>query len=147
MADLYSAISLGECLIEGLTLSFEANAAITKGQAVKLVAVSGDLPKVDVAGAGDKAVGVAKKSASAGEQCPVAMSGSVVKVTFGGSVQAGQKVMAGGGINGAVIAAVPDAPASYTEAGMQTELDKIDNAFARALQTASGGDTGLILIL
>jgi hypothetical protein len=73
------------------------------------------------------------------------MSGSVVKVTFGGTVSAGQRVMSGA--DGAVVAAVPDAPASYSEAGMQTELDKLDNAFARALQSAANGDTGLILIL
>jgi hypothetical protein len=145
LADLFPAIGLGECLVEGLTLSFEANAAIVKGQAVKLVAVSGDLPKVAAAGTGERAVGVAKRSASQGEQCPVAMSGSVVKVTFGGTVSAGQRVMSGA--DGVVVAAVPDAPASYSEAGMQTELDKLDNAFARALQSAANGDTGLILIL
>lgn len=145
MTDLYPAVSLGECLIEGLTLSLEANANISKGQAVKLVAVSGDLPKVDVAGAGEKAVGVAKKSAVQGEQCPIAMSGSVVKVTFGGNITAGQKVMSDA--NGVVVAAVPDAPATYSEAAMQTELDKIDNAFARALQSGADGDAGLILVL
>jgi hypothetical protein len=51
------------------------------------------------------------------------------------------------GADGAIVATVPDAPASYSEAGMQTELDKLDNAFARALQSAANGDTGLILIL
>jgi len=145
MADLYSDIAVGDAKIQGVTLSFEANAAITKGQAVKYVAVASALPKVDVAGAGEKAIGIAAKTVAQGEQCPVYMSGSVVKVTFGGAITTGQRVQSGA--TGKVVASVPDAPATYGEATMQTELDKLHNAFGKALQSPTAdGDTGLILV-
>jgi len=144
-ADLYSQLGLGEALVEGQKLSFEANAAITKGEAVKLVAVAGDLPKVDVAGAGDKAIGIAAKATAQGEQCPVYGDGSIVKVTAGGAITAGQKVQAGA--TGKVVVSALDAPASYTEAAMQTELDKVENRFGIALQSPTAdGDTFLIKV-
>lgn len=129
MADLYPALDLGEMLNEGLVLDFEANAAITKGQAVKLVAVANDLPKVDVAGAGDMAVGVAMKTVAAGEMCPVAMAGAFIKVTGSGAITAGGAVKSGA-------------------AGVVTAGTRLTDAtiFATVLQTFADGDTGLILI-
>jgi len=55
MTDLFPTLSI-QMFNWGLTLSFEANAAIANGQAVKLVAVPGGLPKVVAAGASDKAI-------------------------------------------------------------------------------------------
>lgn len=129
MADLYSQADLGEMINDGQVLSFEANAAITKGQAVKFVAVANNLPKVDVAGAGDMAVGVATKTVAAGEQCPVAMNQAVIKVTGSGAITAGSAVKSGA--NGVVVAGT-----RLTDATI----------FATALQTFADGDTGLILV-
>jgi hypothetical protein len=83
MTDEYSALDVGEALVAKNVYDFEAANAITKGQAVKLVDVANDLPKVDVAGSGDKAIGIAAKTVAAGEQCTVYGPGSIVKVTFG----------------------------------------------------------------
>jgi hypothetical protein len=129
MADLYSALDLGEMLNEGLVLDFEANNAITKGQAVKLVAVASDLPKVDVAGAGDMAIGVAMKTVAQGEKCSVAMAGAIIKVTGSGVITAGGAVKAGA--------------AGVVVAGTRLTDGTI---FASALQTFADGDTGLILV-
>ena len=129
MADLYPQADLGEMINDGRVFSFVANAAITKGQAVKFVAVANDLPKVDVAGAGDKAVGVALKTVAAGEECPVAMSDAVVKVTGSGAITAGEPVKSA--VNGVVAVGI-----RLTDATI----------FATALQTFADGDTGLILI-
>ena len=41
MADLFPDIAVGEVLVEGLTLPFVAEAAITKGQVVKVGAIAG----------------------------------------------------------------------------------------------------------
>lgn len=129
MADLYSQADLGEMINKGQVLSFEANAAITKGQAVKFVAVANDLPKVDVAGAGDKAVGVAQNTVAAGEQCSVAMNGAIIKVTGSGAITVGSAVKSGAA--GVVVAGT-----RLTDATI----------FATALQTFADGDTGLILV-
>jgi len=129
MADLYSQADLGEMINDGQVLSFEANAAITKGQAVKFVAVAGDLPKVDVAGAGDMAVGVATKTVVQGEPCPVAGLGAIIKVTGSGVITVGGAVKSGA-------AGVVAAGTRLTDATI----------FATALQTFADGDTGLILV-
>jgi hypothetical protein len=129
MADLYPALDLGEMLNEGLVLDFEANNAITKGQAVKLVAVASDLPKVDVAGVGEMAIGVAMKTVVAGEQCSVAMAGAIIKVTGSGVITAGGAVKAGA--------------AGVVVSGTRLTDGTI---FATPLQTFADGDTGLILV-
>jgi len=127
--DLYPQADLGEMINDGQVLSFEANAAITKGQAVKFVAVANDLPKVDVAGAGDMAKGVATKTVAQGEQCPVAMKGAIIKVTGSGAITAGAAVKAGA--------------AGVVVAGVRLTDGTI---FATAMQTFADGDTGLILV-
>jgi len=160
MADLYSQADLGEMINDGQVLSFEAAAAITKGQAVKFVAVANDLPQVNVAGDGDKAIGVATLSVSAGEMCPVAMNGAIVKVTASGAITAGSAVKAAA--NGAVQAvdrvidyvkgsATTYVPDDSTLEGVSLAANGSINvpaslAFGTALQTFANGDTGLILI-
>ena len=129
MADLYSQADLGEMINDARVLSFEASEAITKGQAVKFVAVANDLPKVGVAGATDMAVGVATKTVAQGEQCPVAMDGAIIKVTGSGVITAGTAVKAGAA--GVVVAGT-----RLTDATI----------FATPLQTFGDGDTGLILV-
>jgi len=129
MADLYPQADLGEMINDGRVLSFEANAAITKGQSVKFVAVASDLPKVDVAGAGDMAVGVATKNVAQGEQCPVAMDGAIIKVTGSGAITTGTAVKSGA--------------AGVVVAGTRLTDGTI---FATPLQTFADGDTGLILV-
>ena len=151
MADYYPQADLGEMINAGPVHSFEANNPITKGQAVKFIAVSNDLPKVDVATGVDKAVGIALKTVALGEQCPVALNGAVVKVTGSGAITAGDAVKSGAA--GVVVAAVrgvaipaDSTPVLSTSAQPAMNVDA-GFAFATALQTFGTGDnTGLILV-
>jgi hypothetical protein len=67
--------------------SFEAAAAVTKGDPVYLSADN----KVSPAAAAQDCIGVAVKSAASGEQCPVLTSGRV-KVKAGGAITRGKAV-------------------------------------------------------
>ena len=67
--------------------SFEAAAAVTKGDPVYLSADN----KVSPAAAAQDCIGIAVKGASLGEQCPVLVSGRV-KVKAGGAITRGKAV-------------------------------------------------------
>ena len=71
--------------------SFEAEAAVTKGSPVYL---SSD-DKVSPSPGGDDAIGVAVKTVSAGEMCPVLRRGRV-KVTASGAITRGKAVCSAG---------------------------------------------------
>ena len=143
MTDEYSALDVGEALVAKNVYDFEAANAITKGQAVKLVDVANDLPKVDVAGAGDKAIGIAAKSVAAGEQCSVYGPGSIVKVTFGGAVTVGNAVKAGA--SGKVVSMADQA---VDEGGSATYMVYYSMRCGVAWQTiAADADTGLIEVV
>jgi hypothetical protein len=76
---------------EALIESFEAEAAITKGSPVYLSADD----KVSASPGGDNAIGVAVKTAAAGEMCPVLKRGRV-KVTASGAITRGTAVCSAG---------------------------------------------------
>lgn len=99
MADLFPDIAVGEVLVEGLTLPFVAEAAITKGQVVKVTvaAASGTLARVNVAGAGEIGIGVALKSVTAGEEVPVCVAGVVKVGAIAGAIAVGSRVKTAAG--------------------------------------------------
>jgi len=150
MTDLFSDIAVGEALQEILTLSFKAQAAITKGQAVKMSThTAGEVGNVTVAGAGDKAIGIALKTVSANEYVPVLMVG-VAKVTGSGAISIGAAVKSGA--NGVVAAAVrtvtiPSGGTAVTSSSAQPSMTvEAGIAFGFSLQTFADGDTGLIAV-
>ncbi len=90
MADLTgkSWIAIGETDDPNAVIeSFEAAAAVTKGDPVYLSADD----KVSPAAAAQDCIGVAVKGAAQGEQCPVLTSGRV-KVKAGGAITRGKAV-------------------------------------------------------
>jgi len=150
MADLFSELATGEALQTQLVLSFKAQATITKGQAVKMSThTAGEIGSVAVAGAGDKAIGVALLTVVENEYVPVLLIG-VVKVTAAGAITIGASVKAAA--NGAVAAAVravsiPSGTVSVTSTSAQPSMNVEGGlAFGFALQTFADGDTGLIFV-
>lgn len=146
MADLYPAVGLGDAPFEISKIPMKCETAVTKGDVVEYdTHTSGELPSVSTTtGASKKVAGVALRSGAAGEVIPVLKAG-IVKVTASGAITLGDKVVSAA--NGAVAAsAALDAPATYGEAAMQAELDKVEQRFGVALQTFADGDTGLILL-
>jgi len=152
MADLFPALALGDALDEtqALIIDFKAQNAITKGQAVKMSThTSGELGSVDVAGAGDKAIGVALKTVVAGDPVAVLVKGAT-KVTASGAITIGSAVKAGA--SGVVVAAVntvtiPSGGTTVTSTSANPSMTvEAGIAFGIALQTFANGDTGLILV-
>lgn len=137
MTDLWPDIEVGEMLTSGEVLSFEAEAAITKGSPVYLT----DDMKVSPSPGGDNAVGVAVSSAEAGKQCSVCVRG-VVKVIANGAIARGAAVCSAA--NGKVSQLV-DQPVD--EGGSATYTIYYARKLGIALQTTSAdGDTFLILV-
>ncbi len=135
MTDLWPDAELGEMVTDGEVLSFEAEAAITKGSPVYLTA---DM-KVSPSPGGDNAIGIAVNSPAAGEQCSVCVRG-VIKVTAGGAIARGAAVCSSAG--GKVIQLVDQA---VDEAGSATYSIYYARKLGIAYQTASAdGDTFLI---
>ena len=138
MADLFPDIDVGEMLTPGVVLSFEAAAAITKGQAVYL---SDDM-KVSPATSAQDCIGIALKSVNAGEQCPVCVRG-IVKVEAGGAIARGKAVYAGD--SAGRVLELTDQPVD--EGGTATYTIYYNRKLGTALQTFSAaGDKGLILV-
>jgi len=138
MADLYPDAEVGEMISDGQVLSFEAEAAITKGDPAYL---SSDM-KVSPATSAQNCIGIALKTVSSGEQCPVCMRG-VVKVTAGGAISRGQAVY--GADASKRVLALADQPVN--EGGTATYTIYYSRLLGFALQAFSvAGDTGLILV-
>jgi hypothetical protein len=128
-----------EPLAGALIISYEAAAAITKGQAVYLSADG----KVSPATSAQNCIGIATKDAAAGEMCPVLVRGRV-KVAVGGAVGRGQAVY-GGDSQGRVLALSDQA---VDEGGTATYTIYYSRAFAYAEQAASAaGDLISILVV
>jgi len=136
MADLWPDAEVGEMVGDGVVYSFEAEGAITKGRCVYL---SSDM-KVSQCAASSNAIGVALKTVTAGEFCPVCVCG-VVKVTAGGAITRGVAVQTDA--NGNVVALADQA---VNEGGTGTYTVYYARRLGFALQTFASGDTGLILI-
>jgi len=150
MTDLFSAVEVGEAVKTDAQMSFKAQASITKGQAVKMSThTAGAIGSVTVAGAGDKAIGIALKSAGAGEYVPVLLQG-IVKVTGSGAITIGSAVKSGA--SGVVAAAVrtvtiPTGSTAVQSTSAQPSMTvEAGVAFGFALQTFADGDTGLIYV-
>jgi hypothetical protein len=150
MTDLFSTVEVGEAVKTEAQMSFKAQASITKGQSVKMSThTAGEIGSITVAGAGDKAIGVALKSASAGEYVPVLLQG-IVKVTGSGAITIGAAVKSGA--SGVVAAAVrtmtiPSGETTVTSSSAQPSMTvEAGVAFGFALQTFADGDTGLIYV-
>jgi len=122
-----------------LIISYEAAAAITKGQAVYLSADG----KVSPATTAQNCIGIATKDAAAGERVPVLVRGRV-KVAVGGAISRGQAVY-GGDSQGRVLALGDQA---VDEGGTATYTIYYSRAFAYAEQAATAaGDLISILVV
>jgi len=150
LTDLFSAVEVGEAVKVDAQMSFKAQAAVTKGQAVKMSThTAGAIGSVTVAGAGDKAIGVAMKTVAAGEYVPVLLQG-IVKVTASGAITIGNAVKSGA--LGVVVAAVrtviiPSGSTTVTSSSAQPSMTvEAGVAFGFALQTFADTDTGLIYV-
>jgi hypothetical protein len=135
MTDLWPDAELGEMITDGEVLSFEAEAAITKGSPVYLTA---DM-KVSPSPGGDNAIGIALNSPAVGEQCSVCVRG-VVKVTASGAIARGTAVCADAG---GKVSQLVDQPVD--ENGTATYTIYYTRKLGIAYQTAStDGDEFLI---
>jgi len=122
-------------------LTFEAEADVTAGQ---VVYESSAWKVKPTDGARKDAIGVALTTAKAGKKLSVVCRG-LVRVVASGAITAGSRI--GSAANGKVqtIAALA-APATYSQAAMQAELDKIEQWIGRAI-TAASADGDVIYAL
>ena len=118
--------------------SFEAAAAVTKGDPVYLSADN----KVSPAAAAQDCIGIAVKGASLGEQCPVLISGRV-KVKAGGAITRGKAVY--GADSSKRILQLTDQAVS--EGGSASYTVYYNRRLGTALQTTSAADDLLFIVL
>jgi len=147
LTDLFPDVpNVGDVLIDMVSESFKAQNAITKGQLVKISThTAGEISSVDVAGAGDKAIGMAKKTVVAGEQVPVLRLGKA-KITAGGAITTGAAIKAGA--TGKAVAAVrtvtiPSGATTVTSTSAQPSMT-VEGGLACGTAnqtTAADGDT------
>lgn len=123
---------LSQCEVK----EYEAEAAITKGQAVYL---SSD-GKVSPATSAQNSIGIAIMSAAVGVMCSVITRGPV-KVEAGGTISRGQRVYAGDA--SARVLAMADQPVD--EGGSATYTIYYSRDFARAQQAASAAGDLIII--
>lgn len=134
MADLWPDADLGEMISDGIVFSFEAEAAITKGDPVYL---SDDMKVTKTSAGTEHAIGVALNTVAAGEFCSVCVRG-VVKVTGKGAITRGGAVQAADAAS--KVMALADA------AAVGDVDDRIARTLGYAFQTFADGDTGLIYV-
>jgi hypothetical protein len=128
-----------------ITAEVDTGATVTAGQVV-YVSAAGFIPKVKPTdGARKDVVGVALTGGTAGKKITVVCRG-LVRVTASAAITALSRISSSTAGKVAAVAAL-DAPASYNEATMQAELDKIEQWIGRALTAASAdGDVIYALI-
>lgn len=125
---------LSTCLIR----EYEAEAAITKGQAVYLSSDN----KVSPATSAQNCIGIAIKDAAIGAMCSVLVRGRV-KVEAGGAITRGQRVY-GGDASARVLALADQA---VNEGGTATYTIYYSRGFAKAEQSSTAaGDLISILV-
>ena len=138
MTDLWPDAEVGEIISDGVVLSFEAAAAITKGNPVYLTA---DM-QVSPATAAQNCIGIALKAVASGEQCPVCVRG-VVKVTAGGTISRGQAVYGADSARRVLALADQD----VNEGGTATYTIYYSRRLGFALQAfVAAGDEGLVMV-
>jgi len=150
LTDLFSAVEVGEAVKVDAQMSFKAQSAITKGQAVKMSThTSGAIGSVATAGASDKAIGVAMRTAAASEYVPVLLRG-IIKMTASGAITIGASVKSGAsGVASAAVRTVtiPSGATTVTSSSAQPSMTvEAGVAFGFALQTFADSDTGLIYV-
>jgi len=118
--------------------SFEAEAAVTKGNPVYLSSNH----KVSPATAAQNCIGIAVKSAGIGGQCPVLMRGRV-KVKAGGAIAAGKAVY-GADASNRVLELSDQA---VNEAGSATYTVYFNRRLGTALETTTTADDLLFIQL
>lgn len=111
-----------------LIMDYEAEAAVSKGQAVYL---SSD-GKVSPATSAQNCIGIATKDAAVGVMCPVIVKGRV-KVAVGGAIARGQRVY-GGDASARVLALADQA---VDEGGTAKYSIYYSRGFAKAEQSAT----------
>jgi hypothetical protein len=111
-----------------LIVDYEAESAVTKGQAVYL---SSD-GKVSPATSAQNCIGIATKDAAVGGMCPVIVKGRV-KVAVGGAITRGQRIY-GGDASARVLALADQA---VDEGGTAKYSIYYSRAFAKAEQSAT----------
>jgi len=128
-----------------ITAEVDSGATINAGQVV-YISGAGAIPKVKPTdGARKDVIGVALTGGTAGKKITVVCRG-LVRVTASGAISAGSRISSANGGKVAAVAAL-DAPATYAEADMQTELNKVEQWIGRALTGASAdGDVIYALI-
>jgi len=114
-------------------VTFQAGTGgVTAGQVVYLSAAWTVLP---TDGARKDVVGVALTTAAAGKKVAVVCRG-LVRVTASAAISPGARIKSAANGKVASVTAL-DAPTTYAEADMQTELDKIEHWIGKALKAAS----------
>jgi hypothetical protein len=121
-----------------IIVSFEAEANVTKGDPVYLSSDN----KVSPAAAAQNCIGIAVKSASATDQCPVLMRGRV-KVKAGGAIARGKAVY--GADSSKRVLELADQAVNEAGAGIYTVY--YNRGFATALETTSTADDLLFIQL
>jgi len=134
MTDLWPDAELGEMITDGEVLSFEAEAAITKGDPVYL---SADMKVTGTSAGTEHVIGVALNTVAAGEFCSVCVKG-MIKVTGKGVITRGGPVQAADAAS-KVMALVDAAAVGDVD-------DLIAKTLGYAFQTFADGDTGLIYV-
>jgi hypothetical protein len=122
-----------------LIIGYEAEAEVTKGQAVYLSSDN----KVSPATSAQNCIGIATKAAAVGVMCPVVVRGRV-KVAAGGAISRGQAVY--GGDASARALALGDQAVSEGGTGSYTIYYSRQFAFAE-LAATSAGDLISILVV
>jgi len=148
MTDLFPALALGDVLDEANAITIKAvcKTAVAKGQLVKWdTHIGSDLGSISTAGAEAKNLaGGAMKTGAVGDVIPICKIG-IWKAKASGVITLGDKIVSdANGLVGSSPAL--DAPASYTEAAMQTELDKIEARCGVAMQSFADSDEGLVFL-
>jgi len=134
MTDLWPDAELGEMISDGIVLSFEATAAIMKGDPVYL---SADMKVTKTSAGTEYAIGIALNTVAAGEFCSVCVRG-MIKVTAKGAITRGGPVQAADATS--KVMALADA------AAVGDVDDRIARTLGYAFQTFADGDTGLIYV-
>ncbi len=151
MADSAPEFLTGQFIGEGHIETFTANAALTKGDVVKILTAD---RSVSASSSNDKSIGVALKTVSSGQATPVLVFGKT-KLLAGGAITRGAAVKAvtktAG--NGVVVAAVntvtiPSGATAVTSTSAQPSMT-VESGIALGValdSTAADGDAFLALI-
>lgn len=130
-----------------LTAEVDSGATVTAGQVIYISAAGspGSIPKVKPTdGARKDVIGAALTGGTAGKRITYIARG-LARVTASGAISVAARIVSAANGKVAAVSAL-DAPATYGESTMQTELDKIEQWIGRAF-TAASADGDVIYAL